>query len=471
MDRPQQIKHEDCEETIATAPDTGDHSTASMPPQPELDPLLADQRREHHSADLEPAYASGSVLDEDEELESTAVRPASARAGDQATTYTLFLLLGGGALLGWNSFIVSLPFFTRSSAIRASPWSKSFPSTLSFVLTASNLVALVLAIRTQKQVSPERRNTRALVGLIALLLPLALYATQSPDCLSPTATYLFVLVTGAGVSAAGSFLQNASKQAWWPKLSRSMLMGFGFGFPPEAIALASVFGPLMMTASLSGQGFIGVAVSVAQYLSVLHGSKLAGGFQEEEGGDRPKDGARSAALVFFTLATLYAVFTLGFQLFVSRYLPSYRSLARLAEKLNHDRTTTTTNARGGPPASFRRVERKVRTLGVSVGLIFVVTIAVFPAVTSTVVSVRPEENDTSSFFAPDPFVAFGFVVFNVADWCGRSLPSWPALRLTPSPQALVLCSCLRVVFIVSELFMPQAFCAKERKCVCVSRSG
>lgn len=183
------------------------NDTQLAPPvAPELDPLLASQRSNGMQEDTECGYEDG----QDEQAHDEDLKTSRAREGDQAATYTLFLLLGGGALLGWNSFIVSLQFFTHS-ALRNSSWSKSFPSTLSFVLTAANLIALVLAIRTQKGVHPEHRNIRSLVWLMVLLLPIAVYATQSPEILSPSATYVFLLVTAAGVSVAGSYLQNASK--------------------------------------------------------------------------------------------------------------------------------------------------------------------------------------------------------------------------------------------------------------------
>lgn len=124
--------------------------------------------------------------------------------------YTLFLLLGGGALLGWNSFIVSLPYFSHS-VLGDSEWSHGFGSALSFVLTVANLVSIVLAIRSQKRVNPQSRNVRSLIVLIVLLLSLVLFTTQPSGTLSPPLAYFFLLATAAGVSAAGSYLQTASK--------------------------------------------------------------------------------------------------------------------------------------------------------------------------------------------------------------------------------------------------------------------
>lgn len=196
----------------------------------------------------------------------------------------------------------------------------------------------------------------------------------------------------------------------------------------------------MMAASLSGQGMIGMVVSIAQYFSALHGSKKAASGDHQGDGTPLGDSSRDAALIFFALATLYAALTLGFQLLMARCSAPYRHLAHLANKLNDDASTSS-------PVSFRQVERKVRSLGLAVFLIYVVTISVFPAVTSSIVSVRTPVDDPTSFFAPSQFVAFGFIVFNVGDLLGRSLPSWPSLRVG-SPKALVLFSCSRILFVV-----------------------
>lgn len=193
-----------------------------------------------------------------------------------------------------------------------------------------------------------------------------------------------------------------------------------------------------MAGSLSGQGMIGVVVSVAQYFAALHSSRKSEAAHGDEDQSSSPDVLRLAALLFFICASVYAVFTLAFQYFVARTVPKYQHLAQLAAKLNREHST---------PTSFFGVERKVRVLGMTVFLVFAVTISVFPAITANITSVRSGGSEPTSFFADSQFIAFGFLVFNSGDWIGRSLPSWPALRLGSTPK-LLLCSCARIVFIV-----------------------
>lgn len=166
----------------------------------EQDPLLGREHSisEHH----EPQHEEGDPHTVSELREDVSGEEKSP------VIYTLFLLLGGATLLGWNVFIVSLPYFLHS-VLQDSSWSRSFPSTLSFVLTAANLIALVLAIRSQKHVSPEKRAVVSLAALIGLILALILLPLYPPQSVGKGWTYAFLLVGAAGVSAAGSYLQNA----------------------------------------------------------------------------------------------------------------------------------------------------------------------------------------------------------------------------------------------------------------------
>lgn len=181
-----------------TAP-TGENIEAmTIANNQEQDPLLGQEHHEseHSEARHQDAHTvSGLRQDVSGEEKSPVI-------------YTLFLLLGGATLLGWNVFIVSLPYFLHS-VLQDSAWSRSFPSTLSFVLTATNLIALVLAIRSQKHVSPEKRAVVSLVALIGLVLALLLLPLCPPQSVSQGWSYVFLLGGAAGVSAAGSYLQNA----------------------------------------------------------------------------------------------------------------------------------------------------------------------------------------------------------------------------------------------------------------------
>lgn len=68
--------------------------------------------------------------------------------------------------------------------------------------------------------------------------------------------------------------------------------------------------------------------------------------------------------------------------------------------------------------------------------------AIFPAITSSIVSVHPGSPPTS----PVLFVSFHFVVFNVGDWLGRYLCTFPRCLIW-SPKRLTALSVARLLFI------------------------
>jgi len=80
----------------------------------------------------------------------------------------------------------------------------------------------------------------------------------------------------------------------------------------------------------------------------------------------------------------------------------------------------------------------------AVSYVFIVTLSVFPPITSSILSVHTQS--TLSIFTPVLFVSFHFLTFNVGDWLGRYLCSFPRL-LVWSSHRLAAYSLLRTLFI------------------------
>lgn len=100
-----------------------------------------------------------------------------------------------------------------------------------------------------------------------------------------------------------------------------------------------------------------------------------------------------------------------------------------------------------PP--LRPILRKTFVLGLSVFYVFCVSIMVFPAVSSGIVSVHQDSGSpwTTTYFVP----LTSFLLYNVADFCGRQATAWlqvpgPTSRVLP---VLVLC---RTVFVPLLMF-------------------
>lgn len=101
-----------------------------------------------------------------------------------------------------------------------------------------------------------------------------------------------------------------------------------------------------------------------------------------------------------------------------------------------------------------QIVRKSYGLVLSVGYIFVITLMLFPSITALIKSVRrhspiPSVRDDdifSRFFDDDVFVAFHFLLFNVGDWVGRTMPIWK-IFVTAKVNYLVFLSTIRTAFI------------------------
>lgn len=228
------------------------------------------------------------------------------------------------------------------------------------------------------------------------------------------------------------------------------------------VALSASFGPTFLQAILSGQGAISVGVAgiqlIAAYTSLRPALSLADSlpspqiplsllrralaFAEDP---EPADGVRNSAFTFFLTIGCFAVFSLLAYALLLR-LPLYKLVVRSTEEENPS-TSKPSNSRP-PHASLRAVERKIRKLGISMFGVFAVTLSVFPAVTSSILSVHEEGNGGPTWSQAAVFLPIGFMVFAVGDWTGRILPQAKFLTFTDW-RALAVASVARVVFIAS----------------------
>lgn len=70
--------------------------------------------------------------------------------------------------------------------------------------------------------------------------------------------------------------------------------------------------------------------------------------------------------------------------------------------------------------------------------IYIVTLAIFPAVTTQITSVNG--------IRPSVFISLHFLIFNLGDWIGRTLPIWKLCQVKSSKR-LMGCAIIRSVFV------------------------
>ncbi|GBC09097.1 hypothetical protein RclHR1_00860035 [Rhizophagus clarus] len=316
--------------------------------------------------------------------------------------HLVFLLQGVTMLLGWNVFITASVFFHES--FRGSAYENNFQNYFSAVFQGSNLFFLGIALYTQKLENIPRRITIALIFMILNFLLIAI-STQYVESFSPT-NYFYFAVTLIGIAGmTTAFQQN------------------------EIFALVSQFPPNLTMSVMSGQGLAGSAVAVFQILSAL-AAPPSTSF------DAPtKNDLSRSALLYFLCAFIITIFALISFYFILIRSPLYLYYIEQARRVE---TTHVTN-------SIRATFDKIRILVFAVGLVFTVTLSVFPSITASITSTVKGENK-SRFQEDYLFIPLHFLIFNLGDWFGRSLPFLQFFIITDSVK-LALMSIARIIFL------------------------
>ena len=166
---------------------------------------------------------------------------------------------------------------------------------------------------------------------------------------TPWASYLLYRVISLAGSAISAVLQSASA------------------------ALASIFDdPSLMQGVMSGQGAIGFAVAITQFFAALRADKT----EEADHSNDTSDKLVRSTATFFVISFLFTVFAFFSALVLVR-LPMYKHTVHLAQDADEAHRTQT---------SLAAVHRKIQHLGSAMAFVFIVTIGLFPGITSSIQS-------------------------------------------------------------------------------------
>ncbi|PAV20569.1 nucleoside transporter [Pyrrhoderma noxium] len=351
------------------------------------------------------------VDDNNDTNDESSIEPPPIHRVDSRIHWVHFIF-GCAVLLPWNVLITATPYFL--SRMTGSSLKSSFSSYLSITFTLANFCFLAHATLTSKQSSISRRTLISTLSL-AILVGFLTLSTTIPS--SPTSFFIFIITNGILQACAGSYLQTA------------------------VVATASLFGPVAMQSTMSGQAFVGVVVSLVQLLSTaasVRASQIASATNTPY--DEGAAEARAASL-FFGLSTLFLCATLGTQAWLSK-LPEYKAVVQQNQRLlkqddepgiGHELDASHEKQR------LVRVAKANLEYELAVAYVFVVTLAVFPPITASIQPVNPSLN-------PLLFTAAHFLIFNSGDLAGRYLCALPRLHIWSSRHLLLL-SLLRTLFI------------------------
>jgi len=390
------------------------------------------------------------------ENESYMPHPTSPGKTQELLAYIFFFILGSSFLLPWNSMLVSTTYF--GSRLAGHRFQFNYMNWITVVFTIANVIFVSRATSTQQYIKhPMNRITLSLLlitSLSVILLISTRYTTFDPDLF-----FGFLILVTIAEALGSSYLQTS------------------------VIGLSAWFGSTYLQAILSGQGAIGVLVSVVQLLVNIKELDSPSDPSNPDGAARH---TRRSSFVFFGLCTGFCLLTLVCFAVLLK-LPIYKLAMKrkhAARKAHHDgppgcedsveRPLLSSSVDGLSDDSFhlpvptgpklRVVERKIRLLGLSIFYNFFITLAVFPSITGFILSSHDPDHahigslmTTSNgsrfldnWYKPTIFISLHFVIFNMGDVFGRVLPQLFvgfSQRLVHKKSFLYALSALRTVFI------------------------
>ncbi|KAG8935879.1 hypothetical protein FRC02_005878 [Tulasnella sp. 418] len=345
-------------------------------------------------------------------------------------------ILGAATLLPWNAIITATPYFL--SRLEGSGLKNTFGSYLSSTYNLSGFLALWYATATANMNDFSLTIRSSSFVLVLLLLLMSISPVFS---LSPGIFFVFVISNGVLQAIAGALLQTS------------------------VVALAALFGPYAIQAVFAGQAAVGVLVSAVQYITTAIALAAKRKGAEQSPGESERHTSMSA-FVFFAASTAFIVLTIAVHSWLVT-LPVYKEVVKpfeaakagfiveeeeedisdqpgpeQAEVTDEERHLIGVQVQVGDRVSAIKVAKMNWMYNVAVAYVFIVTLAVFPPITSSIQSVDP---DQSSYFGT-LFNALHFLVFNVGDYLGRYLCTFPSLMIWSRKRLLGL-SLARTMFI------------------------
>ncbi|XP_068183105.1 equilibrative nucleoside transporter 3 [Antennarius striatus] len=339
--------------------------------------------------------------------------------------YIIFFLMGISSLLPWNFFITAKHYWlyklsnstvNGSDEKQHSDVSDYFESYLSIASTVPSVLSSILNYLLVNRLSP---NVRILSSLFVILL---VFVVTTILVKVDTSNYTVGFFIGTLVSVA--VVSGAS----------NLFTGSMFG-------ISAYFPMRVSQALISGQAMGGTLSAIASIVDLAASRDVT-----------------DSALAYFLTADVFILLCIIMYLLLPKlaysrhYMLSRTSLGLINEEEEENGAGSRTTVSTPPP--LQPILRKTWVLGLSVFYVFCVSISVFPAVSSGIQSVQTDQSPwTTTYFVP----LTCFLLYNVADFCGRQTTAWlqvpgPTSRLLP---ILVLCRTIMVPLLMFCNYQPR----------------
>jgi len=197
--------------------------------------------------------------------------------------------------------------------------------------------------------------------------------------------------------------------------------------------LVGMFSPHYVSALMTGQGVAGIAVSILRIISKVS-------FPNDD------DGTRASTYIYFGLSAFVILLSILAYIFALERSPVTKHYLSLSKKeLLQDKRFMTfpllPDQQISPDSSHVEMFKfsQIRNMGISVLTIFLVTLSLFPGITSELKSSNDDLNVTGWFSIIMIFV------FDFGDLIGRSIPTFPSFIIFEE-RGVLIGSVARLVF-------------------------
>ncbi|KAI8874846.1 hypothetical protein K501DRAFT_193331 [Backusella circina FSU 941] len=297
-------------------------------------------------------------------------------------------------LLPWNVFITASSFF---SARFSGSHSRDFQSYFSAIANSASFLFMTLLLWLRQK---QKLNIDLSIPILLNALVFLFYLISVAVPIQPTPyfsiTLFSLILTGLTTSA----------------------------FQLTVMGDASKLLPKYMQAVMSGQGIAGVAVALTALITTI----LQDIFTPD-----------GTAFFYFLSAFGVTLLTLLGRIVLKKLPPMEED--EIAMEQLHQQHIEPRNL--SVPDIVRRSKGNIFT----VIFIYIITLSLFPSVTS---QVKPT---TNSAMDGDVFTSLHFLLFNMGDWIGRTLPIYPLFQIF-KVNILVSLTLARVVFVLIFAVFP-----------------
>ncbi|DAZ96343.1 TPA: LOW QUALITY PROTEIN: hypothetical protein N0F65_007993 [Lagenidium giganteum] len=341
--------------------------------------------------------------------------------------YAIFLFIGIGASLPWNVFITAEGYFQQRLA--HTRFEESF---LNWFSMAFNITTLsTMFVRTvcigERMPGPVASVFAGLVVISCVIFGHSLI-TKMPQYAGDS-FFQLTMASIMVVSMACTALQDG-------------LLRMAANFPPQ-----------YTQAIVTGQALAGLGVSVSNFLILFFNdpSKPAPHVMPNLFVRMASD-VDLCAFVYFTLVFVTSVLCLASFVVLTRlelfqhYQYGKRNAMTTSSEMKsaamaeaHERLLDGQPELKQASPELLAVAFRIRLYAATVFFVFLVTLAVFPGITSSIQSMHPERGR----FFRDLFAPFSFILFNFGDLLGRLVAPWCAIKTS---RQLLYASLARLLF-------------------------